>query len=196
MNISRRKLTASVLMVIAIGLVIYAGVWAWRVRIESTAQYHRMQVVREMLASDEVAIIIMTPDDRICEWSPGATRLFGWTEKEVLGSEPSFLMSKKSWEAHQAAFAAHTKIAHTDKMIIAHDCYAFAKDGSVVPAHFIVAPFKDNVGYYHLAIMSKEVDFKRLNVVTKPTPGEVPPLPAPQPLPPLPGIYHPFQNNE
>jgi PAS domain-containing protein len=182
-------------MALAVGIVIYAGQAAWHLKQVADVQRHRLFVVNELLASDETAIVILTPDDRICEWSPGAEKLFGWTTKEVIGSPPNFLMSAGSWAAHQRAFAESAKLSADHSVIAAHDCWAFTKDKGPLAVHFVVAPFKDHVGYYHMAIMSKETDFKKIVIATKPDPGEVPPVPAPAPLPPEPGIYHAFQND-
>jgi len=188
-----KKIISTTLILFAIGILVCVTAIAYRTRAEAIVSNHKRAILGELLNSNDIGVIILSPDDRIVEWSVGAEDIFGWTAEEVLGSKPDFLMSPNSWEKHDKEFdvSAHKK----NGGVIAHDVWAFRKDGKAIPLHFTVAQFKDHIGYYSLALIYRQGDYKKLAAQAEPTANIKPCLPQPMKLKfdDYPGIYHPFQ---
>jgi len=191
MTISRNVLSALLLLIAAsiVGVSVYK---ANEAREESRARRNRMTVVRELLADDSQGLVVLSPDGRIIEWSPGATEIFGWTLSEVMGSYPDFLIPPKLWELHKAKIEAR-QFGKTDPHKVSSvECWAMTKSGKLVQVHVVVSSFRDHVGYNHIAIISKVEDYKRLPTMPKPTEIGDMPVPHPQVIEVAPGVYSPF----
>ena len=188
-----RSIVAGLLIAVAAGLVIFAGVAAYNIRAENILQAHRMHVVRELLATDTQALVVLSPEGRIVEWSPGATSIFGWTLSEVGGSYPDFLMTPDVWHKHCAKLLEMQHGQMDPRRVSAIDCWAIAKGDQLVQVHVVVSSFHDGIGYYHIALISRIEDFRRLASSPKPTGPIVSVLPHPEPIKAEPGIYTPFQ---
>lgn len=195
-RIKMRKMLSLLLIAIAISIATYAGTAAWRVRAENIAQYNRIHVMDELLSSETLGLVILGVDGRIIEWNPGAVKIFGWEAHEVMGSEINFLMPPAVYKLHCSAMARLDVDPPRHKEMISVEAWGYTKAGDWIPVHVVVTGFHDTIGYYHIALISKAGDYRRMPLMAKPAKdAEVPPLPEPGPVPNLPGIYHPFQDN-
>lgn len=185
-----RKCLSAMLLFLAVGIVAYAAQIAWSIRSENVAGHNRRQVMRDMLASDDMALIILLPDGRICEWNAGAEKLLGWTEKEVIGAVPDFLMAPDVWAKHVEVFKGPpptTPVTCVDS----RNGWMFPKNGDAVPVHLALARFKNHVGYYSMALIAKLQSADGVST-PRPTRTAKQPVPTPIDVPSLPGIYHAF----
>jgi PAS domain S-box-containing protein len=152
-----------------------------------------MRVVRDLLASDAIGLVVLDFDGRICEWSPGATKIFGWTDAEVIGSLPDFLMTSECWAAHRTAMRRLDDDPKQHEQTLAIDGWCYSKEEGWVPVHIVVAGFHNHVDYYHIALFSRRADFRQMPTMPQPE-SHVRPVnpPTSKPQPRLPGIYHAF----
>ncbi len=78
-----------------------------------------------VIQQSPLAVVTLDPEGKVRSWNPGAERLFGWAEAEVLG--------------------AHSPAA-LDDAANGHERQAFRKDGSMVDVSVWHAPLRDAAG--------------------------------------------------
>jgi PAS domain S-box-containing protein len=65
----------------------------------------RESAITGLLSATGYGIVALDRDHKIVEWSDGATKLFGWTKEEAIGTDAKFLMPPELLPVHHAAFA-------------------------------------------------------------------------------------------
>lgn len=79
----------------------YAEMGQARRRRESERQLREVEEKFAILVrtAEEYAIVVMGPDRRVTTWNPGAHRIFGYTENEVIGEVGEFLFTREDQAA-------------------------------------------------------------------------------------------------
>jgi len=100
------------------------------------------QELERIIESSPAAIIVLDFDGRVLRWSPAAEKIFGWTEKEVIGKlcpiiPPEYVDKILSKEFKQLRKGKET-IYHP--LFKPFEVTAFRKDGSEVYMSLSVAP--------------------------------------------------------
>jgi PAS domain S-box-containing protein len=92
------------------------------------------------------AIVVAGSDGKIELWNPGAERMFGFTEKEVLGQSLDLIIPEKYRERHWAGFheVMRTGKTHYGDQVLRVP--ALRKDGSRLSIAFTVGMLKKSDG--------------------------------------------------
>ncbi|MCE6968674.1 PAS domain S-box protein [Cereibacter sphaeroides] len=109
-------------------------------RKDASGQAHLQAVVRSM----DDALITTGVDGAITSWNPGAERLLGWTEEEIVGRSIMVLVpddlrtdGETRWRDHAkglASFAFETRRLH--------------KNGTSIEVSVVVSPIRDEAGRF------------------------------------------------
>lgn len=113
------------------------------------ALYTELQEAREaearlaaLVQSSDDAIMSMTQDGAIRTWNPGASRLFGYAEAEVIGQRTDILMTAAS----QIAFDKSLERIRSGDNPMPHDTQWRRADGSIVEVAVNVFALQDVSG--------------------------------------------------
>ena len=93
------------------------------------------QTLQTLIQASPLAIITLDPDFKISLWNPGAERMFGWTESEVLGKYLPVIPEK---ERIAEEVRLKQEMAGTSQSAL--DLKRVRKDGSILDVHLWTAP--------------------------------------------------------
>ena len=187
----RRHWWSGLSLGLSLCIVVGCALWALHVNNELERQAYRMQVLRDMVATTDHGLVVINPAGQIVEWGPGAESLFGWRSAEVMGSTLDFLMPMPYCMQHKAALAKRGDSTIKKRGLVTVDCWAFHKDGHLIPVHVIVSSFFNHIGLYHVAMITPQDKVRNPVAVEKPENPGTPSVPMPQPvLPPPRGWRH------
>jgi len=93
---------------------------------------------RSVIESAVDGIIVIDSRGRIEAFNPGAERLFGFTEHEVVGQNVSMLMPSPSHEEHDAYLARYLATGERRIIGIGREVTARRRDGTVFPVRLSV----------------------------------------------------------
>jgi PAS domain S-box-containing protein len=105
---------------------------------EMKARMHLASIVE----SSRDAIFSQSPGGKILSWNKGAERLYGYSEKEALGSESSRIYD----DAHVKAESEMTENVLKGKPMIGKESVHRRKDGSLFPVAETKSPIRDDNG--------------------------------------------------
>lgn len=135
--------------------------------------------------ANSAAIVALDTRGRISVWNDGATRLFGWTEAEMLGRDIARLADSDASLLHSQAF--HASMQGDAPRAKEVTCIARRKDGTSIEIHMMVmtAPPQGAV-----AIIVDETKLTRTTLASRSTKsrtglGEMPAGDAPEPPAPI-----------
>ena len=105
-----------------------------------------MSVSERIIQQAADAIVLARPDGTIELWNPGAERLFGFTEAEVLGQSLDLIVPEKHRERHWAGYreVMRTGTTHYGDQVLRVP--AQRKDGSRLSIAFTVGLMKGTDG--------------------------------------------------
>lgn len=93
---------------------------------------------RSIVESAVDGIIVIDRRGRIESFNPGAQRLFGYDEHEVVGQNVSMLMPSPFREEHDGYMSRYLKTGQRRIIGIGREVSALRRDGSVFPVHLSV----------------------------------------------------------
>ncbi|MBI4484326.1 MAG: PAS domain S-box protein, partial [Acidobacteria bacterium] len=125
-------------MVAAIGSQI--GQFMERTRAEAALR-ETSEMLREVIQTSPLAIIALDLEGRVKSWNPGAERIFGWSESEVIG-----LPTPTIPENQRAEFRAMLEEQRQGAPRTAWEMRCLKKDGSLVDVSLWTAPLHDSKG--------------------------------------------------
>jgi PAS domain S-box-containing protein len=183
-----RSVISWVFDAVAILCVVWASWYAFRQHEKAEVFAQRSQLMRDLIATTDHGFVVLNPEGQIVEWGPGMEKIFGWTRAEVIGATPDFLMPAEYREPHKLALlktdAERVFTPHT----VAVSCWAFRKDGELIPINIVAASVRNHRGWYHLGLFTSE---KGLKVIEAPRPKDVTRPPPPKPMPTEPSNFQP-----
>jgi len=104
------------------------------------------------------AIYAMDPDGTIQRWNPGAERLYGYSEKEALGSNISIVSPA---DKKQEAIFLLNKVAK-DERVEAFETKRMKKDGTVIDVSLTISPIKEDSGIViGASAISRDITFRK-----------------------------------
>ena len=170
----RRNWISGVLVGVSLSVVAGSIWYAMDYKRDLIVKENKMQVLRDMIATTRYGFVVLNPEGKIVEWGPGAERLFGWMSAEVIGSPPDFLMPEKFRIAHELAMKKENY--DFSRSLIEVDCWAYHKNGQLIPIHIVAASFRNHRGFYHVALFTPSDQVRQLQT-PKPEDKKPPPLP-------------------
>ena len=99
------------------------------------------QTLQTLIQASPLAIITLDPDFKISLWNPGAERMFGWKESEVLGGYLPVIPENERIEEE-----ARLKQEMAGKAQSALELKRVRKDGSILDVHLWTASLVDAKG--------------------------------------------------
>ena len=177
MTTKRRNALSWLLLLIPAAIVVLTLSYAVEYRQQGAAAMRREARLLEMLNAEEHAVVIIDDDGVIQDWGKGAERLFGWTDKEVEGGTLDFLMSPTDVAMHHTALAKRKQ--SSTKEIVTLECWAYHRDGRLIPIRAVVASFSNHKGYWHMAMLTAPDNISARGAFAKPGDGARPAPPNP-----------------
>ncbi len=115
-------------------------------------QDEQAALLQALIHTSPVAVIAIDPEGRITTWSPAAERIFGWTEREVLG-RPDPTVPEDQWEEYRAL----REMVLRGMTFTGVEVCRRRKDGSGIELSISAAPLRDARGAV-IGIMAVLVD--------------------------------------
>ncbi len=107
------------------------------------------------------AIISADKDGNIIFWNEGAQRIFGYTEKEVLGKPLTMLMPQRYRQAHQEGMERVSSTGET--RVIGHtlELHGLRKDGDEFPLDLSLSTWETSEGPFYSGIIRDATERKK-----------------------------------
>lgn len=153
MSTIERKTTAFGLLLVALTLALIAALYAKTAADEKAMYMDRVQLLRDMIATTDHGFVVLSPEQKIVEWGPGAEKIFGWDAYEVIGSDPDFMMPPEYRERHHKLLAK--KDYEFSRRLSEVDCWAYRKTGESIPVHVVVSSLHGDSGFYRVALFTR-----------------------------------------
>lgn len=122
---------------------------------------------RELINTSIDAVISVDPEMAILLWNPGAERIFGYTEKEVLGQSLMKIVPERYREAQQKGFVGFEKTGSGPIIGKTLELEGLRKDGTEVPIELSVSSRKAGGTYIATAIVRNISDRKQVEAELK-----------------------------
>jgi len=121
---------------------------------ESQANNAKFKAINESLMD---AVFLFDEEDRITYWNPAAERIFGYTEKEIIGEKiNSTLVPLRFREDHLKLTAKLAKFENKNIAGEIREVPALRKDGTEFPMELSMAPFR-LYGKRHIAAIARDI---------------------------------------
>lgn len=114
----------------------------------------RAQLIERILHLSPNAVVVLDEQHLVVDWNPAATRLFGYTRREVVGRQLDDLIVDKNDEERKKEARAYTELALNEEPVEPTETVRYRKDGTTVdvilagePIH-VGGHFRGVVAYY------------------------------------------------
>jgi PAS domain S-box-containing protein len=139
------NLVDSILLTLIISPVLYSLVFK---RLKSD------ELLRQINASAQEAIVVVDEQGRITDWNPAAQRNFQYTREEAIGKQLHPLLAPSHYHTDAArGFADFQKTGKGPLIGIINEVTAIRKDGSEFPVELSVTGFKVKGGWQAVGVM-------------------------------------------
>jgi PAS domain S-box-containing protein len=110
-------------------------------------QLDQKQFADRLFAGMSDAVIFADADGKIRVWNQGATRIFGFTEADVLGQSLDIIIPENLRERHWRGYdntmrTGQSRYGAGDLLSVP----AMRKDGTRISVEFTIVPFTDDAG--------------------------------------------------
>ncbi|HUF02189.1 MAG TPA: PAS domain S-box protein [Gaiellaceae bacterium] len=97
--------------------------------------------LRAVIESAPVAIVEIDLEDRVLQWNPAATRIFGWSAEEVVGRPLPIIPPERAHE-----FRNLLRGTHTERSVTGFETARLRRDGTLVDVEISNAPIRNATG--------------------------------------------------
>jgi len=104
------------------------------------------QYLTNILHTSDAAIMVIDQNEKFIAWNKGAEKIFGYTEKEVLGKPSSLLMADDKRFTDELEYIKKEVLKHGFVKIT--ETERITKDGRVIPVDLNVTKLPSNDGEY------------------------------------------------
>ena len=105
------------------------------------ARTDAVEILQEVISHAPLAIYVLDGEGRIVSWNESATRMFGWTEAEVLGERLPFIPGEKHGE-----YLEHRQRLLREGGLRGVELERVKKDGSPIHIRLSATVFRDDSG--------------------------------------------------
>ena len=109
--------------------------------------------LRTVVGTTPDAVVLADRNESILFWNQAAARLFGYTEKEVIGQPLMLLMPHRYREAHQAGMMRLGTTGETRVMERTVELHGLRKDGTEFPLELSIGIGKNPEGVFYSGII-------------------------------------------
>jgi PAS domain S-box-containing protein len=122
------------------GIIVYTEIITQQVEYEEKLR-ESLEFQRALIAASPVAILSLSPDGLVKSWNQAAKKIFGWTEKEVVGRFLPIVSEdqKQSFEEFKDRVVSGRSFSGVELI-------RYRKDGAPVEISLSTAPVRDNQG--------------------------------------------------
>lgn len=104
------------------------------------------------------AIYAVSPDGTINNWNPGAEKLYGFSEREAIGSDTSFIIPP----AKRDEMSYLLKKVNDGEKVDSFETKRVKKDKSIIDVSLTISPIEDDTGLISGAsIIARDITFKK-----------------------------------
>jgi PAS domain S-box-containing protein len=131
-------------------------------RLRAEALLHEAnENLKAIVLASPIAIIAVDQGTQVRMWNPAATRLFGWSEEEMLGKPLPFVPPDK-----QSEYSDFREMLAKGEVIMGVETKRVRKDGTLIDIALSMAPLRDARGAIigFMAVISDISDRKRAEV--------------------------------
>lgn len=153
-SIRIRKLLSWIPMLAAVGIAFWFMRYAYEQKIVQDSTEHRAEAYHKLLYNSDNALVVLNSNGLIIEWNQAAERLFGWKADEVIGADPSFLMTGSLAGKHKQAIKRR-EMLEMDKGSVIVSGWAVTRTGDLIKVSVYACSAHTINGYYHIAIINK-----------------------------------------
>lgn len=114
----------------------------------------REHFIREILESVFSPIIVINDRGIIQEANPATSKLFGYPEEELIGSNVSMLMPEGDRERHDMYLANYKETGHANIIGVGRELLAQGRLGQTIPVHIVVSEFRQEGTCYLVGILT------------------------------------------
>lgn len=111
-------------------------------RLESRRQNERLRELAAIVDHSNDAIIGRSLDGLITSWNPGATKMLGYTETEVIGRPLSFCLAP----VQMSRLESHNKMLLEEAVLPPYESRRITKSGELVYTLITLSPVRDDTG--------------------------------------------------
>ncbi len=123
---------------------------------ESEAQF------RAVAEHTSASIFLTDEDGTIIYWNKASQKIFGYTEKEILGHSVDILLLDNEKQSKDNAFEAYDDIRESPVFESAGRSYARRKDGTVFPLELTLSSWQNEGKFYFCAIIYDITELKKV----------------------------------
>ncbi len=105
---------------------------------ERKAREKDLRRLATIVESSDDAIVAITSDGTVTDWNPGATRMFGFREDEIIGTSINLIIPKE----RRAEPIENVSRVLRGATVVRHETLRMRKDGSLVHVGLTVSPLK------------------------------------------------------
>lgn len=104
------------------------------------------------------AIYAMNPEGNITSWNPGAERLYGYSEREAIGSDINFIITPEK----KAELEYLLKKVANGERIESFETKRIKKDKSIIDVSLTISPIEDESGFIiGASTIARDITFKK-----------------------------------
>lgn len=118
-------------------------------------------------------IVVDALTGTIREWSPGATQMLHWTQRDALGKPLTLIIPQRFREPHLDKMRALIKSGEPP-VRGPHDLLALMKDGSELPVSAIYSGWKDGSEHFVSAVLTRRSIYNHISPWRNPHPSQKP----------------------
>ncbi len=105
---------------------------------------NEIAIIEELFQAIKDAVVMTDKDGKIIFWNKGATKIFGYEEKEIIGKNIEMLIPQRYKLKHQAGVEASQKRGRCEYLGKIKETVGLRKDGSEIPLEISFSSWKKN----------------------------------------------------
>lgn len=138
-----RSRAHSLLLCLSFGITLVAGMWSTVSRQQVQRQQRRIETLQQVVGNLHSGMAVVDRNGIIQEWNAAATKMFGWTADEAIGSDVAILLPPADRDTFREEYNQLLALGVTSD--IQHlDCWGMTKVGE--SKHVLVSVRVSQVG--------------------------------------------------
>ena len=138
-----RSRAHSALLCVSFGVTLVAGLWSTVNRQQLQRQQQRVETLQQVIGNLHSGMVVVDRGGVIREWNAAATKTFGWTADEAIGSDVAMLLPQQDQKKFRDEYQDLLSLGVTTG-VRQLDCWGVTKTGE--PRHVLVSVRVSQIG--------------------------------------------------